>query len=56
MYVDLNTSWSTWDTFVCDQPFDSVESCVGNIDNVLHNFESTPCLTQAFIDIDSWKF
>lgn len=32
---------------VCDQPFDSARSCVGNVDNVLHNFESVPCLTPA---------
>lgn len=32
---------------VCDQPFDSAGSCVGNVDNVLHNFESVPCLTPA---------
>lgn len=30
---------------VCDRPFDSAGSCVGNVDNVLHNFESVPCLT-----------
>lgn len=32
---------------VCDQPFDNARSCVGNVDNVLHNFESVPCLTPA---------
>lgn len=32
---------------VCDQPFDRVRSCVGNVDNVLHNFESVPWLTLA---------
>lgn len=32
---------------VCDQPFDSVRSCVGNVDNVLHNFKSVSCLTLA---------
>lgn len=30
---------------VCDQPFSSARSCVGDVDNVLHNFESVPCLT-----------
>lgn len=30
-----------------DQSFDSARSCVGNVDNVLHNFESIPCLTPA---------
>lgn len=40
---------------VCDQPFNSVGSCVRIVDNVLHNFESAPCLTQGFIDIDLWK-
>lgn len=34
---------------VCDQPFDSARSCVGNVDNVLHNFKSVPCLTLAVL-------
>lgn len=25
---------------VCDQPFNSMGSCVGNVDNVLHNSET----------------
>lgn len=45
--MDLNA----WDFFHSqrerDGPFDSVGSCVGNVDKVLHNFESVPCLTLA---------
>lgn len=58
-YVDLNAGWSTWDSFQCVISHSIARGHVfGNVDNVLHNFESVPCFTPTVqqINTDSWRF